>query len=87
MTLDDLEVLESVNLKDIKRDEVIDIDDINIEPDMTKLERIEVFLNATSNPYFVKVGDILVKMSFSDINITIDECIERYLIECMNDRL
>ena len=87
MTLHDLETLKNVDLKDIDRELVKDIDDIIIDQAKGKYERINDYLEMAHNPYFVKCGDLLIKMSFTDTDIKIDECIERYLIECLNDRL
>lgn len=87
MNLHDLEALSKVDLKKIDRALVTDIDDIIIDQGKGKHERINAYLEATHNPYFVKCGDILVKMSFSYDNTKIDDCINRYLIEQLNDRL
>ncbi len=87
MTLHELEAFKSIDLKEINSNKVIDIDNINIDPKKGKYERITNYLEATQNPYFVKCGNVIVKMSFADTDLTIDECIERYLIECLNERL
>lgn len=87
MTLHDLEVLQNADLKKIDRNMIIDIEDILIDQGKPKEERIKAFLQNTSNPYFVKHGNVLIRMSFSDNSILIKDCIERYLVECLNDRL
>lgn len=87
MTLHDLSILKNVDLKEIDRDRIIDIKDIVIDMDKPKKDRIKAYLENTPNPYFVKCGDILIRMSFSDNDVCIDDCIERYLMECLKDRL
>ena len=87
MTLHDLSILKNVDLKEIDRDRIIDIKDIVIDMDKPKKDRIKTYLENTPNPYFVKCGDIIIRMSFSDNDVCIDDCIERYLMECLKDRL
>lgn len=87
MTLHDLEVLQNADLKKIDRNMIIDIEDILIDQGKPKEERIKAFLQDTSNPYFVKHGNVLIRMSFSNDSVLIKDCIERYLVECLNDRL
>lgn len=87
MTLHDLSVLKNVNLKEIDKDRIIDINDIIIDMEKPKEDRIKTYLENTPNPYFVKCGDILIRMSFSDNDVRIDDCVERYLMECLKDRL
>lgn len=87
MTLHDLSILKNVDLKEIDRDKIIDISDIVIDMEKPKEDRIKTYLENTPNPYFVKCGDILIRMSFSDNDVCIDDCIKRYLMECLKDRL
>lgn len=87
MTLHELKALQNADLKQIDRNTIIDIEDIIIDQGKPKEERIKAFLQNTSTPYFVKHGKVLIRMSFSDDSVLIEECIERYLIECLNDRL
>ena len=87
MTLHDLSILKNVDLKEIDRDRIIDIRDIVIDMEKPKEDRIKAYLESNPNPYFVKCGDVLIRMSFSDSDVCIDNCIDRYLIECLKDRL
>lgn len=87
MTLHDLEEFKNMELKAISRNQINDIDNIIIDLKKPKEERIQTYLESNLNPYFVKCGDTIVRMSFSDNNVLIEECIERYLIECLNTRL
>lgn len=87
MTLQDLKALKNVDLKKVDRYKVTDIDDIIINQNKPKEERFKEYFATTTNPYLFKSGDTLVKMSFSDTNVLLENCMERYLIECLNDRL
>lgn len=87
MTLEDLEALAKMNFENIDKSEIVDINDIFINQSLSKEERILDYIKKVKNPYFVKIGDAFVKMSFSDNGLKIDECIERYLYQCIDDRL
>ncbi len=87
MTLRELEMLKSVNLKEINRERIVDINDINIDQEKPKEERIRAYLEKVGNPYLIRCGDLIVKMSFSDNDVRLEECIYRYLNECLNERL
>lgn len=87
MTLHDLSILKNMNLKEVDRDKIIDIRDIVIDTEKSKEDRIKAYLKNNPNPYFVKYDDILIQMSFSNNDVCIDDCIERYLTECLKDRL
>ena len=87
MTLRDLEGLKNVDLNKVDRNMVTDIDDIIINQNKPKEERFKEYFEMTRNPYLVKCGDTLIKMSFADTDVLLEECIKRYLIECLNDSL
>ena len=87
MTLQYLKALKNVDLKKVDRYKIADIDDIVINQNKSKEERFKEYFAMTTNPYLFRSGDTLVKMSFSDTNVLLENCIERYLIECLNDRL
>lgn len=87
MTLHELETYKSVNLNGIDRERIVDINDIMIDQEKPKEERISAYLEKVGNPYLIRCGDLIVKMSFSDNDVRLEECIYRYLNECLNERL
>lgn len=87
MDLNDLSRLQNISFEEINKHEITDISEININTEKSKVDRIKKYLENSKNPYFIKCGDIFIKMSFSSNGILIDECIERYLIECVKNRL
>lgn len=90
LSIQEIEKLESkinqcknMNIEDINYDDIDNIDDITINSDVPPEDRIINFLNSTKNPYFFRINDTIVKFSFSENDITADECVEnvmRYLI-------
>lgn len=69
----------NMNIEDINYDDIDNIDDITINSDIPPEDRIINFLNSTKNPYFFKINDTIVKFSFSENDITADECVENVM--------
>ncbi len=61
-----------------EQDALIDISNIAIDDTMTKEERIKDFIEKVNNPYYFKVGDIIVKSTFSSSGGTLQEKMEQY---------
>ena len=77
MTLPDIN---DIDIRSIDRDSVVDISTVNVNMDLPKLERMkDVVEQMNGNPYLFRSGKILVKVSFADTHITIDERMEDYL--------
>lgn len=87
MNLNKLEKLSKLSFKDIDKNSLQDINDFLINPSLSLEERIKVFLDNTENPYILKCGDYVVKFSFSDNDLRINECFYRYLNQCLDERL
>ena len=58
--------------------EVVDIRDVVIDQDAPKEERIKSFLRQIKNPYCFKVGNVVVKTTFADTDVTLDDRLEHY---------
>ena len=64
----------------INRNELVDINDIVINPALDKEKRIQSFVEQIKNPLCYKCGDYVVKISFAEgRERTIDGCFEDYL--------
>lgn len=87
MTLEALEKFSKFGFEEIDKEKVVDISNITINQISTKEEKILEFLEMTENPYFVRCGNILVKMNFANTGLRIDECFQRYLSQCLDERL
>ena len=62
--------MQNMDLKDVSLDDVDEISSIKIDKRKSSNERILDFLSKTKNPYIFKVNNKLVKISFSNNNIT-----------------
>ena len=79
MTEEEKRALQSLDFSDVKLEELFDISKIRIDSSKSVEERREQFLRQTGNPYMVRVGDTMVKISFSDNGTSFEEAFENLL--------
>lgn len=71
-----LEYYKSLDIKDVKLEELKDIRDVKIDTTKPVLERIMSFLiQMEGNPYIFKVGDTPVKVSFNEDGPSLQQCL------------
>ena len=75
MTLDEMK---NVDVRTVRREDLVDIRDVHIDQDLPKEERIRQFVEQIKNPYCFKVGNVVVKTVFADTDRTLDDCLEHY---------
>jgi hypothetical protein len=77
-----LQQMRNVDINTIAPDDVTDVSDINIDINQSVKERMASYINQVKNPYFIKVGKLIVKMEFSNTDISLNDCFERYMKIC-----
>lgn len=55
------------------REELVDIRDIRIDASLSQPERIRSFLEQVKNPYHFRVGEVTVKVSYSDCGCSLND--------------
>lgn len=64
----------------VKSNELVDINDVVINPALDKGKRVQSFVQQIKNPLCYRCGNYVVKISFSDNEErTIEDCFEDYL--------
>lgn len=76
MTADEMK---AVDIRTVNRADLVDIRDVEIDRSLSKEDRIRSFISQIKNPYCFKCGDIIVKTSFIDTDVTLEERMEHYL--------
>ena len=76
LTREELLHMRNMSFDDINPDEVADIKDLDVDVTKPKREKILSVLESGRNPYFIKSGNILVKIGFASTNRTIEEALE-----------
>ena len=60
---------------DMSKTDLVDINDVCVDPTLPKAERITEYVRQIKNPYRFKCGKFVVSVSFSDNGLTLEDCI------------
>lgn len=69
----------NMKLEDVTLDDVDEISSIKIDRRKPSNERILDFIVKVKNPYIFKVNGKLVRISFSDTDKTVEDCLTKVL--------
>ena len=72
--------MRDIDIRSVDLDLLVDIKNVQINTSLPREERILNFIEQIKNPYCFKVGKVAVKVSFSDTDATIEDCLEHYLL-------
>lgn len=75
----DLNAMKNVDIRTVDPDTLVDICDVKIDKNLPQSERIRDFIRQIKNPYCYKCGKAIVKVSFSDTTVTLEDRLEHYL--------
>lgn len=75
----DLAQLRQVDIRTVDPESLVDITDIQIDKNLSREQRLVSFLRQIQNPYCFRCGKLIVKISFSDTDVTLEERLEHYL--------
>lgn len=59
-------------------DSLVDIKDVHIDPQLPQHERVKEFVRQIKDPYCFRDGNVIVKISFADTQITLEERLESF---------
>ena len=80
MTQDiDLAQMKNVDIRTIDREALVDITEVQIDGKIPQKQRFDDFLRQIKNPYCYRCGNVVVKISFSDTDATLEDRLEQYL--------
>lgn len=69
------------DIKDLTNpDTLVDINDISVNKDLPKPERIKEYIRQIKNPYRFKCGNFVVTAKYSDKGISIEDCLQSIII-------
>lgn len=74
-----VEEMKNIDVRTVNRDDLVDIRDVKIDRTLPKEDRIRSFIMQIGNPYCFKCGNVVVKTSFADTEVTLEERMEHYL--------
>ena len=76
-----LEQMKNVDIRTVDPDSLVDILDIQINPDQPKEERIRDFVRQVGNPYCFRAGGVAVKVSFAEDGATLEDRLESLMMK------
>lgn len=79
-----LQLCKNSNIKYLRDDEVDRVEDISINTNLPKLDRIVNFLEKVKNPYVIMVDGMKVKMEFSSDGKDFNQCFETLIMNRKN---
>lgn len=80
ITTYDFETMRGMDIRNINPSEIIDINCVIINSNLSKEERIIDFIKQIKNPYLYKCGKALVKVTFADTEETLEDKLKSYLL-------
>ncbi len=78
-TKERIEAMQNVDIRSVNPDTLRDIRDVVINTDLPKRERILDFIRQIGNPYCYRHGKYVVKVSFTDTDVTLEDRMLSYL--------
>ncbi len=71
--------LKEIDVRTVNRDTLVDRSTVSINKNIPRHERLQDFIEQIKNPYCYKDGKAVVKISFSNMGRTLDQCVAHYL--------
>ncbi len=67
-----------IGIRNINRTELRDIRNVKIDPALSKDERIKSFISQIGNPYCYLDGEIVVSISYTDTDVSLEDRLKSY---------
>ena len=78
-TLEQLKAMQAVDVRTVDRSTLRDIRDVKVNTDLPKQERILDFMRQMGNPYCYRHGKYVVKVSFTETDVTLEDILLSYI--------
>ena len=76
-----LEYYKTLDIGDVKLNDLVDIRTVRIDTSRPVHERILSFMAQIRNPYLFRVGDTPVKVEFNEEGPSLQQCLETFFTE------
>lgn len=74
-----LKAMQDVDIRTVNCDDLVDIRDVKIDPTLSKEEKFLQFMRQIKNPYCYRYGKYVVKVSFSNTEVSLEERLIHYV--------
>lgn len=79
LTAADIDAMQNVDIRSVDPETLRDICDVEVNTELPKRERILDFIRQIGNPYCYRHGKYVVKISFTDTDVTLEDRMLAYL--------
>lgn len=73
----DLEAMKNVDVRTVDKDSLVDITSVKIDQSLPHEERLQNFIEQIGNPYCFRCGKVVVKNSFTEGGISLEEALAK----------
>lgn len=80
ITIAELDRMEQINIKDVDKNTLVDIQTVKIDPLQSALERMENYLSQIKNPYCFLCDNSIVKVRFQPDGAELTTRLKNYFI-------
>ena len=78
-SMDQIEAMQNVDIRTVDPTGLRDIREVKVNTDLPKRERILDFIRQIGNPYCYRHGKYVVKVSFTDTDVTLEDRMLSYI--------
>lgn len=78
-TKEEIEAMKNIDIRTVDINTLRDIRDVKVNTDLPKEERVLDFIRQIGNPYCYRHGKYVVKISFADTDVTLEQRMLAYL--------
>ena len=69
--MSELKTMQTTDILTVSADTLVDINDVVVNKELSKKERISEFIKQIKNPYCFKCGDFIVKARYTNNGLTL----------------
>ena len=73
-----LEEMKNIDIRTVDRETLVDINTIELDDSLSKEERVREYIRQVKNPYCYRVGDVIVKCTFSNDGVSLQQRFEEF---------
>ncbi|WP_322202946.1 DUF6870 family protein [Acutalibacter intestini] len=71
--------MQNIDIRTVNPATLRDIEDVTIDTNQPKAERLKSYIEQIGNPYCYRHGKYVVKVSFANTDKTLEDCLLSYL--------
>ena len=78
--MSELRTMQTTDILSVSADSLVDINDVSVNKDLSKKERIAEFIKQIKNPYCFKCGDFIVKARYTETGLSMEDCLQSIVL-------